>query len=73
MSYQAPQRPTRSETQDDLETEIAIPLRLKLEGKTLSFLSTTTVFGTPHNVALSEIALETFFPADTETFKLLKP
>ena len=33
----------------------------------LSFISTTMVFGTPVDVTLSELALETFFPADDLT------
>jgi hypothetical protein len=33
----------------------------------LSFISTTMIFGTPVDVALSELALETFFPADDFT------
>jgi hypothetical protein len=33
----------------------------------LSFLSTITVFGTPLDVTLSELAIESFFPADDET------
>ena len=37
------------------------------EGRRLSFLSTITVFGTPVEVTLSEIAIEAFFPADAET------
>ena len=37
------------------------------DGRRLSFLSTTTVFGTPVEVTLSEIAIEAFFPADEET------
>ena len=39
---------------------------------TLSFLSTTTVFGTPVDVTLSELALETFFPADAATAEGLR-
>jgi hypothetical protein len=38
----------------------------------LSFLSTTTIFGTPVDVTLSEIAIEAFFPADDETARLLR-
>jgi hypothetical protein len=38
----------------------------------LSFLSTTTIFGTPVDVTLSEIALESFFPADTATAAALR-
>jgi hypothetical protein len=38
----------------------------------MSFISTTTVFGTPVDVTLSELALETFFPADDHTAELLR-
>ena len=37
----------------------------------LSFLSTTTVFGTPIDITLSELALESFFPADAATVTVL--
>jgi transcriptional regulator with XRE-family HTH domain len=46
---------------------VAVPLRIRTAGGVLSFISTTTVFGTPRDVTLSELALETFFPADAET------
>lgn len=44
-----------------------VPLILSSPAGPLSFLSTTTVFGTPMDVGLSEIAVETFLPADAET------
>jgi transcriptional regulator with XRE-family HTH domain len=50
-----------------LEHEIAVPFRIRAEGCILSFFSMTTVFGTPVDVMLSELALELFFPADDET------
>lgn len=50
---------------------IALPLQLQTPAGTLSFISTTTVFGTPVDITLSEIALETFFPADQATSELL--
>ena len=50
-----------------LEQEIAIPFRVKIGNDILSFLSLTTVFGSPIDVALSELALELFFPADDAT------
>lgn len=37
----------------------------------LSFFSTTTVFGTPVDVTLAELALESFFPADAATAEAL--
>jgi hypothetical protein len=33
----------------------------------LSFISTTTIFGTPVDVTLQELAVESFFPADAQT------
>ena len=52
--------------------DVIIPLRLDTEFGVLSFLSTTTIFGTPVDVTLAEIALETFFPADPETAHSLR-
>ena len=46
---------------------IVVPLRLRHDEDVLSFISTTMVFGTPVDVTLSELALETFFPADEAT------
>lgn len=51
---------------------IAVPLILNSPVGPLAFLSTTTVFGTPVEVTLSELAIETFFPADAETAKRLR-
>jgi transcriptional regulator with XRE-family HTH domain len=51
---------------------VAIPYKLRHNGEVLSFISTTMVFGTPVDVTLSELALETFFPADELTARRLK-
>lgn len=53
-------------------TAIAVPMRLRSEFGELSFLSTTTVFGTPVEVTLSELAIESFFPADPRTAKVMR-
>ncbi|MGR3620084.1 MAG: helix-turn-helix domain-containing protein [Roseovarius sp.] len=50
---------------------IAVPLRLKSGAGPLSFLATTTVFGTAVDVTLSEVAIEAFFPADKETANIM--
>ena len=50
----------------------AIPLRLMTKDGELSFISTVTVFGTPIDVTVSELAIETFFPADESTTALLR-
>ncbi len=54
------------------EPAIAVPLQLRLGERVLSFISTTTVFGTPVDITLSELALETFFPADAATREALE-
>lgn len=51
---------------------IAVPLILDSPVGRLSFLSTTTMFGTPVEVTLSEMAIESFFPADAETAERLR-
>jgi MmyB-like transcription regulator ligand binding domain len=51
---------------------VAIPFKLRHDGEVLSFFSTTMVFGTPVDITLSELALETFFPADELTTMRLK-
>ena len=55
-----------------IEHDIAVPFRIKTNEGVLSFFSMTTVFGTPVDVMLSELALELFFPADDETAAAVK-
>lgn len=51
---------------------IAVPLQFRTPAGTLSLLSTTTVFGTPVDLTLAELALETFFPADEASAEALR-
>lgn len=51
---------------------VAIPLRLASPLGELSFISTTTVFGTPLDVTLDELAIEAFYPADVVTAERLR-
>jgi transcriptional regulator with XRE-family HTH domain len=51
---------------------VVVPLRLRIPSGTLNFISTTTIFGTPLDVTLQELALETFFPADEATAQALR-
>lgn len=47
---------------------LVVPLRLRVPGVgELSMFSTTTVFGTPNEVTVSELAIEAFYPADDAT------
>jgi transcriptional regulator with XRE-family HTH domain len=50
---------------------VAVPLRLASRLGELSFVSTTTVFGTPIDITLSELMLELFFPGDSETARIV--
>jgi transcriptional regulator with XRE-family HTH domain len=47
--------------------DFVVPFQLITDGGTLSFFSTTTVFGTPVEVTLSELSIESFYPADAAT------
>jgi len=51
---------------------VLVPLMLATKVGLLSFISTTTLFGTPRDITLSEIALEAFFPADSETAAIMQ-
>jgi transcriptional regulator with XRE-family HTH domain len=51
---------------------MVVPLQLHSPAGLLSFISTTTVFGTPVDVTLQEFALETFLPADAQTSAALR-
>ena len=51
---------------------LATPLRVATRFGVASFLSTLTVFGTPNDVTLSELALEMLFPADDQTAEIAK-
>jgi transcriptional regulator with XRE-family HTH domain len=51
---------------------VFVPLRLQLPNGVASFISTTTVFGTPTEITLSELVIEAFLPADAETASLLQ-
>ncbi|MFF2611880.1 helix-turn-helix domain-containing protein [Kitasatospora sp. NPDC058046] len=50
----------------------ALPLRIRYEERVLSFLSTIATFNTPLDVTVSELAMETFLPADAETVRFLQ-
>lgn len=48
--------------------EPVVPVRLRgADGRELAFLSTTTLFGTPGDVTVDELAIEAFLPADDAT------
>jgi transcriptional regulator with XRE-family HTH domain len=71
-TYPAPNgtRPRPPADRDDLG--VVVPFQLVTEGGLLTFFSTTTIFGTPLDITLSELALESFFPADATTADALR-
>ncbi len=65
--------------EEDLEPTLASPLpdvvvlfRLRSPVGELALFSTITVFGTPTDITLSELALEAFYPADAATAERLR-
>ena len=60
------------EAQVSLAESFVLPLRLASDAGELAFISMTTIFGTPLEVTLSEIAVETFLPADEVTAERLR-
>lgn len=51
--------------------DLVVPLLLTTDDGELSLLYATTVFGSPRDVTLDEVAIETFFPADDATKRLV--
>lgn len=56
----------------DESPSFVLPLRLSSPLGPLVFSSTTMVFGTPFNMELPELAIETFLPADAATAAALQ-
>jgi len=51
---------------------VVVPLQLATDDGILAFFSTITIFGTPVDITLSELAIEAFFPADAATADALR-
>jgi hypothetical protein len=52
--------------------EVVVPFRLAHDGRQLSLLTTIATFGTPLDVTVSELMIESFYPADDETADYLR-
>ncbi len=66
-SYPGGERPSGPEL-----TDVAVPLRLRHDGKELAFFSMTAVVGAPLDVTVAEVAIESFYPADPDTAEALQ-
>jgi transcriptional regulator with XRE-family HTH domain len=72
-SYPVSNEPDKGASASDQDyAGVVVPLRLVMKNRVLSFFSTTAVFGTPVDITLSELALESFFPADAATVESLR-
>jgi transcriptional regulator with XRE-family HTH domain len=72
-SYPVSNEPDKGASASDQDyAGVVVPLRLVMKNRVLSFFSTTAVFGTPVDITLSELALESFFPADAATVDALR-
>jgi transcriptional regulator with XRE-family HTH domain len=71
MSYPDPV-PTGRNPGFEASQRLATPLIISTRFGTVSFLNTITVFGTPNDVTLAELALEMLFPADRDTVETVR-
>ncbi len=71
-AFPAPQFSHDPSAIDAALSAVAVPFQLRTPAGLLSFISTTTIFGTPVDVTLQELAMETFFPADEQTAAALR-
>lgn len=52
--------------------DVAMPMRMRIGGHHLAFLSTITTFGAARDVTLSELSIETLYAADDQTREVLR-
>jgi hypothetical protein len=51
---------------------VVVPMRVRHRDAELAFFSTVATFGTPLDVTLSELAIESFYPANPATAEALR-
>jgi transcriptional regulator with XRE-family HTH domain len=52
--------------------DMVVTLRIRHQGRELALLSTIATFGTPLDITVSELSIESFFPADPDTAAVLR-
>ncbi|WP_405865125.1 helix-turn-helix transcriptional regulator [Streptomyces sp. NBC_01515] len=70
-AYPAPETDGDADEQPTPVPHFALPMRIEHDGRVLSFVSSIATFNTPMDVTVSELAIETFLPADPATAKYL--
>jgi transcriptional regulator with XRE-family HTH domain len=61
-----------SEPDFELPQDVIIPIEMRFEGQTLRLFSTITTLGSPHDITLQELRIESFHPADESTADLAR-
>jgi len=56
----------------DLAGQIAVPLRLRVGDRELTFISIVATFGTAVDITVAELSIESFFPADAATAEAVR-
>jgi hypothetical protein len=59
--------PTEPDAGSALPGEIVVPLRLRYGSTQIALFSTVATFGTPLDITVADLAIESFFPADRKT------
>ncbi|MFI7420836.1 helix-turn-helix domain-containing protein [Nonomuraea sp. NPDC049684] len=59
--------PGSEEAERPAEPEVTVPMIFRFGMAELRLFSTTTTFGTPMDITLDEISIESYYPADAET------
>jgi transcriptional regulator with XRE-family HTH domain len=49
------------------DTDVVMPMILRIGGQEIRLFSTITTFGTPMDITIDEIAIESYYPADAES------
>lgn len=50
-----------------VDADVVIPMILRIGGRELRLFSTITTFGTPMDITIEEIAVESYYPADQQS------
>jgi transcriptional regulator with XRE-family HTH domain len=56
-----------------IDADVVIPMIIRIGGREVRLFSTITTFGTPMDITLDEIAIESYYPADAESAAYFTP
>jgi transcriptional regulator with XRE-family HTH domain len=59
--------PDSEDASHPIESEVVTSMIFRFGGRELRLFSTITTFGTPMDITLDEVAIESYYPADAET------